>query len=448
MSAAFTAEQAREQYAGEVKRARELKAAADKKRDAMKAEGLNLLADENKDKFDELDAEYLAADQAADNAEVLRGRMERFIQMDSSRPSTEDRKPYGGEPNGNGAWNARPKSIAHRVTDDATFKAWHERFNRELAAGEGAAAAFLQSNGFGRMPILSASEFRSLMEYQATTITGGGATSAAPFIVNDLQPGFVPYARKNPTIASLVGQGETNSDIVEYVHQTAVSTQAAETGEDIAAPEAAITWENLTANVREITDFIPITLRAMADAGQLRSVVENDLIAGVLDILDTELYAGPGTGVTLTGITLTSGINTQPLGGDTRLDCLHKCVTQIRVAAGVLSEADAMVMNGNDWQKVRLEKDADGQYLLGPAGMSGEKQIWGVPVVISNVATTGAPLVGDFARSARMWTREGIHLNAGLDGNDFTKRRISLLAAIRVAFAVTRPTGFVLVSGF
>lgn len=135
----------------------------------------------------------------------------------------------------------------------------------------------------------------------------------------------------------------------------------------------------------------------------------------MLDTLDTQLYSGPGTGVTLTGITITSGINTQPLGGDTRLDCLHKAITQIRVAAGVLSEPDAILMNGTDWQKVRLEKDADGQYLLGPAGMSGDRQIWGIPVVVSNVASTGTPLVGDFAGSARLWTREGVNLSAGLD---------------------------------
>ena len=66
----------------------------------------------------------------------------------------------------------------------------------------------------------------------------------------------------------------------------------------------------------------------------------------------------------------------------------------------------------------------------------------------TTVVTSGQPLVGDFANSARLWTREGIHLDSGLDGNDFTKRRISLLVALRVAFAVTRVTGFTVVTGY
>lgn len=445
MSAAATVEQARSHYEGEAKRARELRAAADRKRDEITASGKNLLLAENKELFDEVDAAYKEADAASDNVAVLRGRLEAMAGWGEA-PVAAGRLPYAG--GGEGAANVQRKSIAHRLTGDAGFRAWHERFGKELASGEAMAASFLQANGMPRAEIMTAGEFRAFMDYQATTITGGGATSGAPFIVNDLQPGFVPYRRKMPSIAALVGQGETNSDIVEYVHQTAVSTGAAETAEDVAAPESAITWEALTANVREITHFIPVTLRAMSDAGQLRTIVESDLVAGVLDRLDTQLYAGGGTGSDLTGITITSGINTQPLGGDTRLDCLHKAVTQIRVAAGVLSEPDAIVMNGTDWQKVRLEKDADGQYLLGPAGMSGDRQIWGIPVVISNVSSTGSPLVGDFAGSARMWTREGVNLSAGLDGNDFTKRRISLLAAMRIAFAVTRPTGFTGVTGF
>ena len=422
-------------------------ASAEKMKKDMADEGVNPLLDT--EAFTKVDEAYKAYSTEADKAAEARAKLARLAEIDGV-----------GRPSGASAWNdpavasrneqgMRAKSISHRLTASDTYKEFQAGLKRELErGGETMAYQFASSHSLGSVQFMTAGELAAMHEFMATTITGGGSTSGGPFIINDLQPGFVPYARKIPTLASLVGNGTTDSDVVEFVTQTAVSGAAAETAEDSAAPESAITFATNTTNVRELTHFIPITLRAMADAGQLRSIVEQDLLAGILDKLDDEIYAGPGTGVSLTGITITSGINTQALGGDTRLDCIHKAMTQIRVAAGVLSEPDYIGMNANDWQKIRLEKDADGTYLMGPPGMSGERQVWGVPVVVSNVFTAGAPLIGDFGRSARLWTREGISLNTGLDGNDFTKRRISLLTALRVAFAVTRPTGFTAISGF
>lgn len=451
MSAAATVEQARAHYEAEAKRARELRVKAEKFRDEVTADGKNLLASEHKDLFDQVDAAFKEADESADNVAVLRDRlavMAGWGNGTSGGHAAETPLPYGGAAMlGAGQFGQKVKSFSHRLTSNAEFAEWQKRLKGILDSSPTMAAQLIAA-GFDPVVMLSRDEFRSLLDFQATTVTGGGATSAGPFIVNDLQPGYVPYARKTPTLASLVGNAETDSDVVEYVTQTAASTGAAETAEDVAATESAITFATNTTNVREITHFIPVTNRAMADAGQIRSIVENDLAGGVIDRLDMQIYAGGGTGSDLTGISITSGINTQPLGGDTRLDCLHKAITQIRVAAGVLSEPDAIGMHPNDWQKVRLEKDANGQYLLGPAGMSGDRQIWGIPVVVSKVFTEGTPLVGDYAGSARLWVREGLSVTSGLDGNDFTKRRISLLAAIRVAFAVTRATGFTGITGF
>ena len=454
MTAILTSEQARQAYQSEVQRAQKLKADADALKDSYAAAGVNLLDADRKDDFEKLDGAYLAADQAADNAAILRDRLQRLEEIDgrgSSRGGSEARRPYGGEPAA-----ALPggfgqlKSFAHRVTDNDGFRAFQSRLASALASGglQQAEQLIRAGGGFEPVSVLSRDELRGLLQYQATTVTGSGATSGAPFIINDLQPGFVPYARKRPTLASMVGNAETTSDTVEVVQQTAVSSGAAETAETSAAPESAVTFTSVTFSVQDITHFVPITLRAMADAGQLRSIVELDLIAGALDRLDTQIATGNGTPPNVTGIYNASSIGTQALGADTRLDALHKAITTIRIAAGVLGEPDNIGMYPSDWQKVRLEKDADGAYLMGPPGMAGDKQIWGIPVVSSTVFTSGTPLVGDFAGSARLWTREGLSLSAGYDGNDFTNRRISLLVSMRVAFGVVRAGGFCTVTGF
>ena len=445
MSKSLTSENVREELRKIEALAATAWAKADKMRADMIAEGVNPLTDA--DALAKIDAAYKEYSTLASEAREAEAALARLTAYDTmAKPNAASHAP---ERAANRGGSGSPRSIGYRVTEAAQVAEFQASLRKSLDSHGDAIAYQFATQGFAEpAQLMSRDEMAQFHNYLATTVTGGGATSAGPFIVNDLQAGYVPYARKQPTLASMVGNGSTDSDVVEYVTQTAVSTGAVETAEDSAAPESTISFATNTTNVREITHFVPVTLRAMADAGQLRTIVEQDLLAGVIDRLDTQIFAGGGTGQDLTGITITSGINTQPLGGDTRLDCLHKAITQIRVAVGVLSEPDYIGMHGNDWQKIRLEKDSDGAYLMGPPGMSGERQVWGVPVVVSNVFTAGAPLVGDFGRSARLWIREGVSVNAGLDGNDFTKRRISLLAAMRIAFAVTRPAGFSAVSGF
>lgn len=418
-------------------------AAAEQMKADMVEEGINPLTDE--DAFNKVDEAYKAYSIKAEEADVLKGRLTRLAEIDGvTQPQAGQapQRPVYGEDG-----SRRVLSPGARFVGSESYKALHEaEIFRSEASFNSAMARGLERP----VEVLSRDELKAIhaaMRMGATTVTGGGATSAGPFIQADLIPGFIAFVRKIPTLAALVGQGETDSDVVEYVTQSAPTNAAAETAEDSAAPESALPYATNTENVREITHFVPVTLRAMADFGQIRTIVENELGIGVIDRLDTQLASGDGAGQNLTGIYNASGINTRALGGDSRADALHKAITQIRVAAGVLSEPDAIGIHPNDWEQLRLEIDAQGRYLLGPAGME-VNGIWGVRAVMSTVFTDGTPLVGDFARSARLWLREGLAVTSGLDGNDFTQRRISLLAAMRVAFAVTRAGGFTTVTGF
>lgn len=407
-------------------------------RDGMLAEGINFLEDRDSfAKVEEAHKEYgTLADQAAEQRQSL-------ASMDGwDRPSARPfRSPTPGREAGS------PLTMGQRFVQSEGYQRL-----KAMGAFESVATFMAQApTAFGIVELATRdalAEAIQLMRPGATTITGGGATSAGPFIQNELMPGFVAYARKRLMLASMVGAGRTDSDVVEYVRQTAVSTGAVETAEDTAAAESTIAFETLTTNVREITHYVPATNRAFADAAQLETIVNQDIGDGVLDRVDTEIISGGGTGQDWTGIYNASSIGTQALGADTRLDALHKAITAIAVAAGVLDDADYIGMHPNDWQKIRLEKDLSGQYLMGPAGMEGAKQAWGVQVVTSTAFTEGQPIAGAFERSSRLWIREGLQVTTGLNSDDFIKRRVSILGVIRAAFAVQRPGGFCVVTGF
>ena len=419
-------------------------AAATKLKAEVVESGVNPLGDSTDEKaaFEKVDEAYKAYSIKADAAAELKERLNRLAEIDGVT------QPQAGEPPRSMLGQDVVRQIIRagdRFIQSPEYLALHKAgaFSSEAAFG-GAMARGLERP----VEILSRDELEGWFRMQAVTVTGGGAASAGPFIQADLIPGFVAFIRKIPVVASLVGQGVTDSDVVEYVTQSSPTNAAVETAEDTAAPESTLPYATNTENVREITHFVPVTLRAMADHGQIRTIVEEEIGVGVIDRLDTQLYSGDGAGQNLTGIVNAAGINTRALGTDSRLDAIHKAMTQIRVAAGVLDEPDAVIMHPNDWEEVRLEKDANGNYLLGPAAFAGGKQVWGMPVVASTVATENTALVGAFARSARMWLREALAVTTGLSGTDFTQRRVSILGALRVAFAVTRAGGFTTITAF
>ncbi len=446
MSKALNAENLREEIEKVEAQAAVKFTAAEKVKAEMIESGVNPLTDT--DAFAKVDEAYMEHSVLADEVGEMRHRLTAISSWGEggttpSQPSPQPR-PFAGSAEGVGP----PMTAGRRLVESPEYKALAEQ-----GVFDSDAAFQAMQQGLARpVTILDRDAIEAALMsgqgMQAATVTGGGATSGGAFIQNDIMPGFVPLARKTPTLADLVAPGTTDSDTVEYVKQTAVATQAAETAEDAAAPEATVTFTPATTGVVEIPVFVPITRRAMADEGQLRTIVENDLVAGVLDRLDTQLATGDGAGENLTGIYNASGIGTQALGGDTRPDAIHKAFTLIRVAGGVLGEPDGIGMHPNDWQDLRLQKDSNNNYLLGPAGVAGAKQIFGVPAIDSTVFTDGTPLAGAFRRGAQMWLREGVTVTSGLNNDDFTKRRISLLAVMRAAFAVKLPGAFATITGF
>lgn len=419
------------------------KAAAHKLKADMVASGVNPL--EDKDAFNRVDEAFKVASTAAQEATELRDMQVRLIAMDSdTMPQGPASLPIPPA--------ARPAAatmfpLGSRITEHDTYRA-----AQKMAEGIGDAsfAATMKDAFAGGLPLLDRGEFGGFLRggrVGMTVVSGGSATSAGPFIQNDLQPGYVSYNRKTPTLASIVGRGETDSDVVEYVTQSAPTNAAVPTGETNNAAESAYPFATATVNVQEIVHYVPITRRAMADAAQMRSIVEGDLVTDLIDKLDDQIASGAGSGDELEGI-YTAVTQAQALGSDSRPDAMHKAMTKIRVAAGVRLEPDYIGVHPNDYQKVVLETDANGRYLLGDPSIAGPRNVWGVPFVVSTVFTEGTPLVGNYERGAKLWTRSGIELLSGLNDNDFILRRISLMATTRVAFKTIRPTAFTEVTGF
>lgn len=327
----------------------------------------------------------------------------------------------------------RKGTIGEQFTDDPEFNEW---FSRVAPNGN-----FPRKTALGASPAV---QFKTLL-------TGLSSTSAGAFVTND-RLGLVDagtFARPL-TIRDLVTNGRTGSDTIEYVRQGTHTNNAATVAEATATsggtgakPESAMALSVVTETVKTIAHWIPATRRALADAGQLRTLIDSFLRYGLEEELEDQIVNGDGSGENFTGIFNTSGTSTQAY--DTNLlITARKARTKVRTLGR--ATPTAYVMHPNDWQAFDLlteNSSNQGPFYFGGPMQMGTPRLWGLPVIESEAITEGTALVADW-RLAVLWDRQQAQILTSDSHSDFFIRNlIAILAEMRAAFGVIRPAAFV-----
>lgn len=255
----------------------------------------------------------------------------------------------------------------------------------------------------------------------------------------------VDILRRQIRMLDLVTVGATDSDTVVFTRQTVRTAAAAETDLGVAYSEASFDFDQDTASVRDIGHFTTAHRSNIADAGQFDTLVRRQLQEDVMLRLESQMYSGSGAGFNLAGIIGNGSIESvdRDTTNETRIDAAHRAITKVRLN---FREPTAILLHPNDYQDVVFEKDLDNRHLLSgvnfaPA-LAPAMSIWGLPMVVSPVATEGTGLLG-YWPDATLWVRSGVSLSVSDSHSDyFTKRQVAILAEMRGAFSVQRPGAF------
>lgn len=297
-------------------------------------------------------------------------------------------------------------------------------------------------------------EFTNLLG-RKTLVTGDSTTSAGAFVVPDYTGIYEPLGRIPLVLRDLVSMRQTTSDLVHFVRQTAhiaqatpvaeanVTTYSGATGEvEGVKPEATITFEPVTEPVKTIAVWIPATKRALSDASQLRGIIDQELREDLDEELEDQMVNGDGVGENFTGILNNTGILAQAWDTDI-LTTVRKARTALRVLGR--SRPTALLCHPNDAETMDLLKDTSGGFYFGGPAQGGVQQVWRVPVVECETMTEGTGLMGDF-RKAVLWDRERASIQVSDSHADFFIRNmVAILAEMRAAFALIRPSAFITV---
>lgn len=294
-------------------------------------------------------------------------------------------------------------------------------------------------------------------------ITGLSDTSAGALVESDqrgLQVGLDLFQRPL-TLRRLVTNGNTTSDTIEYVRVTSITNNAAPVAEATSSaaptapggagalvnvagggykPESALALAKVSTTVKTIAHWIPATKRALADAGQVRTLIDQFLRYGLEEELEDQIMNGDGSGENFEGIANVSGTQAQAWDNDL-LTTTRKARTKVRIVGR--STPTAYVMNPADWERIDLLQDNEARYYFGGPQRLGQPTLWGLPVVECEAVPAGVGYVADW-RKAVLWDREQANISATDSHADFFIRNlVAILGEMRAGFGVLQPSAFV-----
>jgi HK97 family phage major capsid protein len=315
---------------------------------------------------------------------------------------------------------------------------------------------FLQKFPNGRIPDSAKGLMSAPVQFK-DIVTGGSDTSGGAFVQTDYTGIYEGLGRRPLTVRDLLSTRQTGSDTVEFVRQVTQSNAAVPVAEatgssagtesgDVAGtkPESSMSFLKVTESVRTIAVWVPATKRSLSDASQLRGLIDEELRGDLQEELEDQILTGDGTGENFTGLGSTSGTQSQAYSAtvtdlDPLLETTLKAATKVKTVGKAIPTG--YLIHPTDWEKIQLARLAKNPNNEATAGSV--PTLHGLPVVESQGLTAGTAWVGDF-RKAVLWDREQATIQVSDSHSDFFVRNlVAILAEMRAAFGVLRPSAFV-----
>lgn len=222
--------------------------------------------------------------------------------------------------------------------------------------------------------------------------------------------------------------------VIFYTEQDTVTRGAAARTTGQQAGASTLTFISRSASLTNVTDSIKIARETMTDWSTLGREVQKFIELNLGLIEDEYLWDGTGVAPILKGLYtygttyVASGVK---YGTKAYLyDLIADMRLQVETGYNGKYQATHVCLNNQDAQAMWSTKNADGDYIVPWFVDPKAKTIYGMKVIESSIIDKGTCLVGDL-RQAALYVDEEMELEFGLDGEDFSKRLVTLMGNIR-----------------
>jgi len=277
---------------------------------------------------------------------------------------------------------------------------------------------------------------RFSMEVKATVST---AADSAGALGSPYRDATVQLPQRRLAVRSLLPSIRVNTGSVEYAKQKTRTNNAAPVAELAEKPESAYAWELKDLPMRVIAHWIPASRQVLDDLPQLKGLIDSELMYGLKLKEDEQLLNGDGTGQNLHGLIPQATAYSAPITitAPTSIDMIGLAILQNALA---LYPADGVIVNSADWMFMRLQKNSQGDYILGSPSVDVTKVLFGLPVVDTPAMTVDKFLVGNFQAAATLYDRWDARIEVSTEHADFfIKNMVAILCEERLGLAVKNP---------
>lgn len=321
----------------------------------------------------------------------------------------------------------------------ARFDEIEQKMARRREGGSSPAADTIGSQFVANEDIKGFADYRVRpsrfsMEVKATVTS---ASNSAGALGQPYHDATVSLPKRRMTVRDLLPSvNVTVGGSVEYAAQTTRTNNADVVAETMVKPESAYAWELKDLPMRVIAHWIPASRQVLSDLPQLRGLIDTDLMYGLKLKEEEQLLNGSGVGQNLNGMVTNATAFSAPAGltAETPIDTLGLAILQNALA---LYPADGLIVNPADWMAMRLQKNADGEYLLGSPAANVAKVLFGLPVVDTPAMAVDKFLVGNFQAAATLYDRWDARIELSTEHADFFVRNmVAILCEERLGLAI------------
>ena len=294
----------------------------------------------------------------------------------------------------------------------------------------------------------------SAPEYKAADDTFKRTDTLNNFEAERIRP-IVNQKRERLVVADLMGDHPMSGAIIQYLVEK--NKRIADGGADTVAEDGKkpyIKYDDydlVTEAPSKIAVLTRITDEMMQDHAYVVGKINSDLVYDLSVKEEQQLLFGDGSGSNLRGVANRSGIQTLASSAFTNWsDDFYRAINMVGNATDF--EADGIVINTADYEKLRLMKDSNGQYLgggifqgqYGQGGILIKPPLWGLNTVVTNAVPKGTAFVGAWRMGATILRKGGIRVDAAnTNVDDFEHNRVTLRAEERLGLMIQIPASFV-----
>jgi HK97 family phage major capsid protein len=293
------------------------------------------------------------------------------------------------------------------------------------------------SDAFGNYKNGNANKVKLDLELKGADMTVGNAYTGE-VIPADRVPDLKFDPNRKVHVRSLLPVGQTSSNLIRFVRESAYDNAAAPTAQGQPKPQSDFDLTAVDRSIRTIPTFMRLTKEMLDDTPGLIAYLSSRAPSKLLNVEDTQILYGSGIGQNLHGVaTDGSAYVNVPFGTlINRFDVLAAAVVQTTKDEYT---PNAILINPSDYLRLVSVKETTGAYAL-PSYVSmagGQMFILGVPVYSINAVTAGDFFVGDWALGTQLFVRQGVTLEFfEQDADNVTKNFVTVRVEERIALAV------------